>query len=436
MSGPVPRARSSRSGSVRGRGPPALRRASPVSHIVRESRGSETSVPLGSRPGGTTIATPPAPGTPSGASRRSGSAGANHDLASPVPSPIADPNGGHPDHWVRLPTLAIVRPSTGPVPDANLDLASGLNLVGMPQRQARLYLALSREPQTAKHAADMAGFHRATAYRLIVRLLERGLITGDGGSPQRFQAAPPALLLARLEGFLREEADLCASLTRAYGRWGQGDPPGPDAVPTREPAPVVSVRRGAWDPALAEIEATQEALDLVVRTVGCSVAFRTGLLRTLGNLMRRGVRIRMLTDATAPDQRFVAALAREGGDRARLLNRRIVAPVGAHYYLRDKKVAVRMPALSLSGRLPGIALVERDRVRVQAQVERFESLWNQASESFGPARSTRAYAWNRAAAMFRSKPDDSATPIGHAPNEGPDSGFALPPMHNSTAAQR
>jgi hypothetical protein len=310
------------------------------------------------------------------------------------------------DATIGLPRRGVSNRATAlevPSLNGNLDLASGLKLVGMPHREARLYLALSGEPQTARRAAENARVHRATAYRLIVRLLERGLIVGDGEIPQRFRATPPELLLARLEGFLREEADLCATLAKAYTRWVQTATTGAGtASTTAPPAQLLSARGRGRDPTLTEIEATRQTLDMVLRPINCSISFRTGLLHTLGNLMRRGVRIRMLTDATPPDQRFIAALAREGGDRARLLTRRHVAPVGAHYYLRDRELAVRLPALGLSGHLPGIALAEHDHDRVQAQVDRFESLWEQASAPFGPARSTRAYAWNQAAAAFQT----------------------------------
>ncbi|MHB8352528.1 MAG: TrmB family transcriptional regulator [Thermoplasmata archaeon] len=295
-------------------------------------------------------------------------------------------------------------PSEAPVPtpDRSFDLASGLKLVGLSYRQARLYLVLSRGPLTARQVAGIVHLHRATAYRLIVRLLERGLIVGDGGIPQKFQAAPPTLLLTRLEGFLREEADLCATLTREYARWAGMVPLHQDTRETVEPPLLLSARGGVRDPALAEIEATRQTLDLVVRPVSCTISFRTGLLRALGNLMRRGVRIRLLTDATPPDLRFVAALSREGGDPTRL-HRRHVAPVGAHYYVRDGRFAVRLPALGLPGHLPGIALGERDPRRVLVQAERFESLWAQATDPFGPARSTRAYAWNQAAVKIQSR---------------------------------
>jgi sugar-specific transcriptional regulator TrmB len=310
-------------------------------------------------------------------------------------------------------SATVVPPRLANLHDDNFDLAAGLRLVGMPQRQARLYLALSRGPQTARHAAEIARLHRATAYRLLVRLLERGLIIGGGWSPQKFQAVPPELLMSRLEGFLREEADLCATLTGTYARWARAVPEGHDRELRGELPQVLPRRPGGNDLILAEIESARQTLDLVARPVDCTIPFRTSLLRTLGNLTRRGVRVRLLTDATPPDQRFVAALARDPGDSRRLLTRRHLAPVGAHYYLCDSRVAVRLPAFGFTSHLPGIAIAERDPVRVRAQVERFETLWAQASEPFGPARSTRAYAWNQAARLFEA--DRDATPARIAP---------------------
>ncbi|MGI0053330.1 MAG: hypothetical protein ACRECR_03610, partial [Thermoplasmata archaeon] len=212
------------------------------------------------------------------------------------------------------------------------------------------------------------------------------------------------LLLARLEGFLREEADLCARITAAYARWARITPAAPGPGGVGDDPHVCSLRGGAEDPTLREIEATRQTLDLVIRPDGYPAAFRTGLLRTLGNLLRRSVHIRLITDATLPDLRFRAALAREGGDRGRLLLQRHLAPVGAHYYISDRRLAVRVPVLGLPGRPCGIALWERDHDRLRTQCERFEALWTEASAPFGPARSTRAYAWNQTAALLRTSP--------------------------------
>jgi sugar-specific transcriptional regulator TrmB len=318
-----------------------------------------------------------------------------------------------PTRWI---TVAPVTAAKDPPPvGANLNLAAGLKLVGLPVRQARLYLALSRGPQTARHAAEIAGFHRATAYRVLVRLLERGLVVGDGRIPQRFEALPPEVLFARLEGFLREEADLSSLLTVSYGRWARAVPERTDGGPEPIPPRLLNREKGARDPTLTLLETTRQTLDVVVRPLSCSVGFRTSLLRTLGGLLRRGVKVRLVLDATPTDQRFLAALLREAGEGRKLLSRRHFAPLGAHYYLCDGRVAIRLPGLGFAGQVPEIALAEEDPTRLRALVRRFEALWTEASTPFGPARSTRSYAWSRAADLFQAVGEGRTVRMGGGP---------------------
>jgi Sugar-specific transcriptional regulator TrmB len=320
----------------------------------------------------------------------------------------ATPPSRLPSTWVSM--GPVVREMAGPPSVKGLDLASGLRLVGLPVRQARLYLALSRGPQTARRAAQIAGFHRATAYRVLVRLLERGLVAGDGRIPQRFEAVPPELIFARLEGFLRDEADLSSLLTISYGRWARAGP-SPEALgrPGEIPPRLLIRERGGRDPTLAQLETTRHTLDVIARPVSCPVAFRTALLRTLGNLLRRGVKIRLLMDATPMDQRFSAALLREAGEGRQRLTRRHLAPIGTHCYLSDSRIALRLPVLGVAGQVPEMAVAEEDPARFRMLSQRFEVLWTQASDPFGPSRSTRSYAWTRAAGMFREH-DASAGP--------------------------
>jgi Sugar-specific transcriptional regulator TrmB len=303
-----------------------------------------------------------------------------------------------PSRWITMP-MSTGGPPPTPV-DTNPDLAAGLKLVGMPHRQARLYLALSRGPQTARHASEIARVHRATAYRLLVRLLHRGLIVGDGRNPQTFQAVPADRLLRRLEGFLREEADLCAALTGAYARWASVAPARPDRSSMVEPPRVLTRTEPGRHPLLAEIGTARQTLDVVVRPSGCSATLRAGILRALGGLQRRGVKIRLITDATPPDQRFVSSLLRDARGAPPHLQLRHLAPLGAHYYVCDSRVAVRLPGLGSSPHLPDIAIIERDPGRVRTQAQRFEALWAEGSEPFGPNPSTRSYAWSRAATLL------------------------------------
>jgi Sugar-specific transcriptional regulator TrmB len=313
---------------------------------------------------------------------------------------ITSTSAALPSRWMTMAPVLPERKETRA--SKNLDLAAGLRLVGLPAHQARLYLALSRGPQTARRAAEIAGFHRATAYRVLVRLLERGLVTGDGRIPQKFEALPPEIIFARLEGFLRDEADLSSLLNISYGRWARAVPDSELGTSMGIPPRLLTREHGSTDPTIAQLERTRQTLDVIVRPITCPVAFRTSLLRTLGSLMRRGVKVRLLTDATPMDQRFLAALQREAGEGRRLLSRRHLAPIGVHYYLSDSRLAVRLPGLGFVGQIPDIAVAEEDPARIHALAQRYEALWTQASEPFGPSRSTRSYAWTRAAGMLRS----------------------------------
>ncbi len=304
-----------------------------------------------------------------------------------------------PTRWV---TVERVGANRSPItPDPDLDLASGLKVAGLPLRQARLYLALASGPRTAREASRLAKTHRATAYRLLLRLLERGLIVGDGRTPQQFRAVPPEVVLARIERFLREEADLCANLSGAYASrlTGPALEPGPRPA-VAGPPEVLSRRATGTHPVLAVVEEGRQTVDAVLRPIACPPVLRAGLQRLLGSLLRRGVRVRMVTDATPQDQRFVAAVVREAGDARRLLSHRHLGPIGAHYYLVDARTSVRVPSMGFVGRAPEIAVVDRDLGRVEKHVQRFEALWAEAAEPLGTVRSTRSYAWRRTAALF------------------------------------
>ncbi len=320
-----------------------------------------------------------------------------------------------PTRWVT-----IERPGPGRPPavlDPDLDLASGLKVAGMPLRQARLYLALAGGPRTAREAARIARTHRATAYRLLLRLLERGLIVGDGRTPQRFQAVAPEVVLSRLERFLREEADLCANLCGAYASRLRGPNLETGTRPlAADPPEVLSRRVAGTHPVLAELEESRQTLDVVLRPIALPPALRLGLQRLLGSLLRRGVRVRIVTDATPQDQRFVAAVAREAGDPRRQLSHRHLGPVGAHYYLIDARTSVRVPSMGFVGRAPEIAVVDHDQARVERHVQRFESLWAEAAEPLGSVRSTRSYAWRRTAALFDSPGRGDPIPTAELPS--------------------
>lgn len=312
-------------------------------------------------------------------------------------------------------------PSTAenrPTPEcgSHSSLVQGLRLIGMPSREARLYLALVRSPLGVREAAELAGLHRATAYRVLLRLLDRGMVVGDGGSPQRFLAVAPDVLLHRLNGLFLEEAEVAALLAEVYGRWvvsPLGD--APPAVGARDERPrILSSEARATHPVLAELAEAHQSVDALVRPLSMSLVHRTGLARTLGRQARQGVRVRIVTDATPADCRFATAMARESGDRATAVQVRHFTPVVGHFYVIDGRRVIRLPTLGAFGRAPQVALVVDDPPRVRARLARFEALWAEGSGAFRAARSTRSYGWR----SLHEASAHRAAPFG-TPADGP-----------------
>jgi hypothetical protein len=307
------------------------------------------------------------------------------DRASRLPRPVVH-------NWPE-PTTAASRPAADPPSPSSL--VQGLRLIGMPSREARLYLALVRGPLGVREAAETAGLHRATAYRVLLRLLDRGMVVGDGRSPQRFHAVAPDVLLHRLNGLFQEEAEIAALLAEVYGRWVVSSL---SAGATMEATPgdrphILSAEGRAPHPVLAELAGAHHSVDVLVRPLSMSLAHRTGLARTLGRLARQGVRVRLVTDATPADYRFAAAMAREAGDRASAVQVRHFTPVVGHFYAIDGRRVIRLPTLGVFGRAPQVAVVVDDLPRVRAQVARFEAFWTEGSGALRAPRSTRSYGW-------------------------------------------
>ncbi|MGA8275967.1 MAG: helix-turn-helix domain-containing protein [Thermoplasmata archaeon] len=301
-------------------------------------------------------------------------------------------------------------PVSAPESRSPVSLVQGLRLIGMPVREARLYLTLVRGPLGVREAAEVAGLHRATAYRVLLRLLDRGMVVGDGRSPQRFHAVAPDLLLHRLQALYQEEAEVAALLAEVYGRWvvsslSAGAPI--EASPGEHPR-ILSGEGRAPHPALVELADAHQSVDVLVRPLSVPLAHRTGLARALGRLARQGVRIRVVTDATPADYRFATAMTRESGDRSPSVQVRHFTPVVGHFYVLDGRRVVRLPTVGVFGRAPQVAVVVEDLPRVRAQVARFEALWTEGSGALRAPRSTRSYGWR----SLSESASNRTTPVG------------------------
>jgi sugar-specific transcriptional regulator TrmB len=82
--------------------------------------------------------------------------------------------------------------------------------VGFSSQEARVYLALLRQPSaTGYEVAKVAGLQRANVYQVLSGLTDRGIVEQVSDTPARFVALPPAEVLGRVK---RETASRCEAL--------------------------------------------------------------------------------------------------------------------------------------------------------------------------------------------------------------------------------
>jgi hypothetical protein len=307
------------------------------------------------------------------------------------------------------PMPGITDPPAAPSRSSGLGLVQALRVLGLPPREARMYLALVRAPLGAREASEIAGLHRATGYRVLVRLIDRGMVTGNGRTPQSFLSVAPRLLFQRLEQSLRDEAEIVALMADAFVPQEEV-PAGPaPAFPLPDARPRFLYGAGRVNHgALSELAEAKTSAAIVVPPLSTPVSYRIGLARTIGRLARQGVHIRLVTDATPADYRFARALLREAGDLKNPIQVRHFCPLETHLYGIDRRRVVRVPVLGAPNRNAPVGILLEDVSRVRTQMARFEALWAEAGGTIIPPRQTRGMAWRSHA--DRVEPNGRAVP--------------------------
>jgi Sugar-specific transcriptional regulator TrmB len=253
-----------------------------------------------------------------------------------------------------------------------------------------MYLALLNGPRGAREAAEIAGLHRATGYRVLVRLLDRGLVVADRLSQRRFRAVRAATLFQRLEVCYRDETEILTSFAEAFeGKTGAEPTVSSRLAGLTEPPRILGPVGRSTHSAIVELSHAKRAVAAVVRPMSTPVGYRNALARALGQLARSGVFVRLITDALPADYRFSRVATREAGGAATRIQIRHYCPVFSHLYLIDRQAIVRIPTLGTSSRAPPVGVVVTDRARVQAVVTEFETLWTAAARESHPFGSGR-----------------------------------------------
>ena len=268
----------------------------------------------------------------------------------------------------------------------------GLALFGITAREAQLYLALvAHGPLRAHDATIAAGLQRATGYRIILRLLQRGLISSSGSWPQLFHALPLGTVHGRMQTFFTDEEELRHQLTSCYGNLSED----PLVQSTgRPPVQIVSSRGSGASMILQEIANTRHQIDLMVRVRSVPSRFRNDVARALARAVAQGVRVRILTDASSADGRFLAHVYRDFDSAScQLLEVRHYSPLVGHFYVVDNAKVLRFSAFSGMARVPDVGVLSADPDYVRSQIARYEALWVEGVPAGFNARSIRASGW-------------------------------------------
>ncbi len=259
------------------------------------------------------------------------------------------------------------------------ELVAGLRLLQLPSREATAYLTLGRlGPSEVGRLAGAVQLHRATTYRVVSRLIRRGLVAGDGRRPQRYASLPADVLLRRLAASLRECEELVLAMAEIYARWGSCSPTvAPDGGSWLIPPPTHESGFGSH-PVLRLLAMARHRIDAVFPSSVVGPRYRSGLLGVLTRAARVDVRVRVVTDASLSGRRFERGVHRETIAGPGSIDARHFTPGGAHFYLVDERILLRFPTLPRPGSFLETAVATNDPNQVLTQRARFETLWSES----------------------------------------------------------
>ena len=287
--------------------------------------------------------------------------------------------------------------SAGVVDTASKDVAPSPRILqgfGLTDHEARVYVAvLAQGSSNARGAIRDSGLQRATAYRVLSRLVARGLVNVRPRWPREYSAVDLRTLIARQVSFLRDEIELQQWLLRALpGEAGPSLDGGPgvvhqalrspsDSVPPLRPSVDVRVAPlgGVSDSPLVErIETARREIAAFVRPLLLPARLRAKVAAALLRAASRGVRVRLVLDYQAADHRFAKAVEQEILPRRAGPEVRHYTPLAGHGYVFDEHSAIRFLVLSRPSKDPDFGLLSAESGFVHSQLSRFESIWEES----------------------------------------------------------
>jgi sugar-specific transcriptional regulator TrmB len=285
---------------------------------------------------------------------------------------------GGPGRAGRPPGEGRARPPTGAEegfpPNLN-SVATALEAFGLRRATSRLYCAaLSVGPAPPLEIILSAQVRRATGYRALERLRKMELVVPVEARPLRVEAAPLSRLLDRSASALEDELDLHREIREVATETLARPDPGPGS---RAAVLFGSARTGAvLRSSLAE---AQDELLVIPVLRGLPAEARAALLQGIEDALERDVHVRLLLPYEPTYLRLLSSLHRAESPSTHLLTR-LCEPPFFHLYVIDSTKAVRFFVRTTPSDRPSgtLGLASDRRSFVQAQEQRFRSLWSEA----------------------------------------------------------
>ncbi|MDG7012758.1 MAG: hypothetical protein JRN11_04530 [Nitrososphaerota archaeon] len=201
-----------------------------------------------------------------------------------------------------------------------------LGIYGLSEREARTFVFLTRNG--ACGAGDLAraiGVRRMEAYRLLKRLLERGIVVSTAGKPIKYQAealdAVLSLLTDEQKGFVRRMEE---ARTELLGLWRQV--PRAPVESFEQRFRIIQGREQIYNAMAKMVEAASGSLDLILTRNDVVQAHVLGIGDKIVDAAKRGVKVSAMAPVDgatleAADRLAKAAELRHSEDapRSRLL---------------------------------------------------------------------------------------------------------------------
>lgn len=185
-----------------------------------------------------------------------------------------------------------------------------LGLYGLGEREARIFVFLTKNPSCgAGEMAKALGIRRMEAYRLLKRLLDRGVVMATAGKPIKYQAESLEGILSLMtdeqRGHIKRMDDARPELTDLWKRL-----PRTERESFEQRFRIVQGREQIFASLAKMVEAATSSVRLVLTKNDAVQAHVLGIVDRLVAAKKKGVKVEVITPIDSSTLEAVDALAK------------------------------------------------------------------------------------------------------------------------------